>query len=150
MRTLGTTVYRLGRTTTIPYIDVTRAIALDEKTLDPCEPGDFNWVYTCEYVKLWKENPRYATYHLFVKSIACPWVLDKIDLATEWLTDMLLATPENGEGPMRDIEDVEDDLQAARFAAVQEFHRRIMVPYENMKLHLPTADDPYTRLGVAK
>lgn len=133
----------------MPYIDVTRAIELDEKALSPIDPGDFNWVYTCEYIKLWKENPRYATYHKFVKSIACPWVLDRIDLATEWMTDELLSEVST-DGPMRDLEDVEDDLQAARFAAVQEFHRRIMVPYENMKLNLPTADDPYKRLGAVK
>lgn len=132
----------------MPYIDVTRAIALEEKTEKPTEPGDWNWAYTCEYIKLWKENPRYATYHLFVKSIPCPWVLPKIDLTTEWLTDELLGEPEGD--IMRDIEDVEDDLQAARFAAVQEFHRRIMLPYENTKLNLPTADDPYKRLGVVK
>lgn len=134
----------------MPYIDVERAIGIDEKGVKPLEPGDLNWVYTCEYIKLWKDNPRYATYHQFIKSISCPWALQKIDLATEWLTDELLSAGDGEKEMLRDIEDVEDDLQAARFAAVQEFHRRVMIPYENMKLHLPTADDPYTRLGVAK
>jgi hypothetical protein len=120
---------------------------IDRKELLPTEPGDWNWTYTVCYLTLWKENPRYKTYHEFVKTIAFPEYIAEIDLITDFLFQVIETSPE---GQNKEPEEIVDDLQAARFAALQEFARRVIGPYENMKMVLPTQDDPYKRLGVIK
>jgi hypothetical protein len=135
------------RYTTIPYIDVERAMQIERKELKPTEPGDWNWLFTVCYLTLWKENPRYATYHEFVKTIAFPEYIQEIEQVSTFLYDTIV---DSQELQMKAEEEILDDLQAARFAALQEFHRRIIAPYENMKMSLPTQDDPYKRLGILK
>lgn len=131
----------------MPYIDIERSIQINNKDVKPTEPGDWNWAYTVAYIILWKETPRYKTYHQFVKTINMPEYIMEIANVTQYLYDCICETPE---GQMLSEIEIEDDLQAARFAAVQEFHRRVIAPYENMKMVLPTQDDPYKRLEVTK
>lgn len=120
---------------------------IDRKEIKPTDPGDWNWLFTICYLMLWKETPRYKTYHEFVKSVRFPEYIHEIEQVSLFIYETIC---ESSEGSLKSEIEVLDDIEAARFAALEEFHRRIIAPYENMKMVLPTQDDPYTRLGVIK
>ncbi len=118
----------------MPYILKDRAEKLTNNPQLMKDPGDWNWAYTQEYVRIWTAKPSYATFHLISKTIDRPESEPGVWQLTGSLKVFVGAT----------------DLMVARREAVAEFRRRVIAPYEAAKLKDKANTDPYADLFEEK
>ena len=112
----------------MPYITKHRAsFDMKKNPKFATAPGDLNYLYTLEFVRMWKAAPCYATFHTISKCEERPETDQSVFELTRSL--LVLWTP--------------TDLKVARKEALAEFRRRIMVHYETMKSQDENNVDPY-------
>jgi hypothetical protein len=105
----------------MPYIDQARRDILKDDPLKANTPGDFNYLYTLAYLKVWlKEgNQRYKTVDALRRASIFPETMPEVKQVTEDL--VAIGVPFV-------------DLAIARDLAFLEFYRRIGVDYEDIAI----------------
>jgi hypothetical protein len=105
----------------MPYIPTSSRNILKDLTIHTDVVGDYNYLYTLAYLKVWlKEgNQRYKTIHALKKASMFPSSLDEVSQVEIRLKDMGV--------PMT-------ELEVARALAFDEFYRRIGVEYEDLAI----------------
>jgi hypothetical protein len=106
----------------MPYIPGSSRNILKDLTIHTDNVGDYNYLYTLAYLKVWlKEgNQRYKTIHALKKASLYPITLDEVNEVESRLT--VTGVP---------IE----DREVARLLAFAEFYRRVAGEYEDLAIY---------------
>lgn len=103
----------------MPYLKEGRKKEVRSEHKRAIEPGDWNYLFTLEYIKAFIGDPRYAMIHRIGKASKNPHYLLNVQELEDYLTVLGVTL---------------DDRAEAREEAMAEFRRRIVGPYEDMSI----------------
>lgn len=106
----------------MPYVECGRQAELRTEPERARTAGDYNFLYTQEYLKAFIANPSYFTIALIRKSSGAPWddVIPGVAAIDNLLCKLNVSVMDRG---------------IARELAFMEFYRRVGVAYETLAMH---------------
>lgn len=120
----------------MPYLKQARKQEVKARHQRATEDGDFNYLYTVEYLEAFIANPSYATIARIGKSSIDPHKLPGVEALEEFL--MVNGVPAL-------------DRREAREEALAEFRRRVVALYEDECIKRNGDLDEYTKaIGVIR